>query len=140
MTADRSRQVFAHLAIALSEHSRSAGRSGLVVPGEVLALRDIALSLATERQGATPLAVPVAAVDDEAMSKDSLLLTKRDAARELRVSVRTVERLIAAGDLAAVVVGASPRIRRADLAAYVDRLNPSPSSFREGITTKEKSA
>ena len=141
MSADRSRQVFAHLAIALSAHVKSAGRSGLVVRVEVLTLRDLAQNLATARQDATPLAVPSEPGEADVMApRDALLLTKRDAAAALRVSTRTVERLIAAGTLRAVTVGSSPRIRRADLEAYVESLTPAPSSFREAMTTKELTA
>ena len=71
------------------------------------------------------------------MAKDALLLTKRDASALLRVSVRTVERLIASGSLRTVTVSASPRIRRSDLEAYVNSLTTSPADFSEGIVTKE---
>lgn len=137
MSADTAREFLAHLAIAVSLHEKNARRSSLVVPSELLALRDIALSLATERQAAPPVEPVAVRADDEDMPRDTILLTKRDAAAHLRVSVRTVDRLVASGALPTVTVSSSTRIRRCDLEEYVDNLNPGPSRWREGITTKE---
>lgn len=136
MSSD-AREFMAHLAIALSTHEKAARRSSLAVPAELLALRDIALSLATERQGATPLDVRSSPADDEDMASKELMLTRRDAANLLRVSVRTVDRLVGAGSLRSVLVGGSRRIRRSDLDDYVQALTPPPQRLRDGITTKE---
>lgn len=138
---DLPRQVFAHLAIAVTTHEKNARRQGLVVPDPLLALRDIALSLATVRQDATVLARLTPATHDEDMDRDArLLMTKRAAAAQLGVSVRTVERLIACGALPCVAVQSSTRIRRSDLEEYVRTLPASgSSSFREHVTTKEGS-
>ena len=57
---------------------------------------------------------------------ETLLLTLREAAEQLRVSTRTVHRLIHAGELPTVPVRRSLRIRRADLRAYVDGLTAKP--------------
>jgi excisionase family DNA binding protein len=137
MTADHARAFMAHLAIAVTQHEKGARRSALVVPAELLALRDIALTLATARQEPPPMESPTQPVKDDDMAKDALLLTKRDASALLRVSVRTVERLIASGSLRTVTVSASPRIRRSDLEAYVNSLTTAPADFSEGIVTKE---
>jgi len=51
-------------------------------------------------------------------------VTKAEAADQLGVSVRTVERLIAAGRLPLVHVEGAARLRVADLEAYVDALVP----------------
>jgi excisionase family DNA binding protein len=51
-----------------------------------------------------------------------LLLTYEAAAVVLALSVRTLKRRIAAGDVTPVMVGGLPRIRRADLDAYVAAL------------------
>jgi excisionase family DNA binding protein len=51
-----------------------------------------------------------------------LLLTKSEAAEQLGVSLRTIERLISAGRLPLVHVGAAARVRVADLGAYVQSL------------------
>jgi excisionase family DNA binding protein len=53
-----------------------------------------------------------------------LLITKAEAAEQLGISVRTVERLIAAGRLPLVHVEGAARLRVADLEAYVDALVP----------------
>jgi excisionase family DNA binding protein len=52
-----------------------------------------------------------------------LLLTKSEAAEQLGVSLRTVERLISAGQLQLVHVGGAARVRVADLGAYVQSLD-----------------
>lgn len=52
----------------------------------------------------------------------SPFLTKREVAEHLRVSVRTVERVIERGELTTIPVGTgrgSARIRREDLEAYL---------------------
>jgi excisionase family DNA binding protein len=51
-----------------------------------------------------------------------LLVTKRDAAEQLGVSLRTIERLIAAGRLPLVHVEGAARVRVGDLEAYVESL------------------
>lgn len=61
---------------------------------------------------------------------ETLLLTIRDAAEQLRVSTRTVHRLIYAGELPTVPVRRSLRIRRDDLRAYVDGLTANPHNAR----------
>jgi excisionase family DNA binding protein len=53
-----------------------------------------------------------------------LLITKAEAAEQLGISVRTVERLISAGRLPLVHVEGAARLRVADLEAYVDALVP----------------
>ena len=57
---------------------------------------------------------------------ETLLLTLAEAANQLRVSSRTVRRLIHAGELPAVPVRRALRIRSQDLHAYVDRLMSKP--------------
>jgi excisionase family DNA binding protein len=62
-----------------------------------------------------------------------LLLTKPEAAEQLGVSLRTIERLISAGRLPLVHVEGAARVRVADLEAYVQgldadaRTSPSPA-------------
>jgi excisionase family DNA binding protein len=51
-------------------------------------------------------------------------LTKSEAAEQLGVSLRSIERLISAGRLPLVHVGAAARVRAADLGAYVQSLDP----------------
>ena len=52
-----------------------------------------------------------------------LLITKSEAAEQLGVSLRTIERLIAAGRLPLVHVEGAARVRVADLGAYVQGLD-----------------
>lgn len=47
-----------------------------------------------------------------------MLLTLDEAAAVLRVSVRTVQRLVASGQLRPVYVGRLPRFTQAELEAY----------------------
>lgn len=59
----------------------------------------------------------------------SLLLDIDDCGDELQVSPATVKRLIRSGELPAVKVGRTTRVRRADLEEYVARLgDDAPSS------------
>jgi excisionase family DNA binding protein len=53
-----------------------------------------------------------------------LLITKAEAADQLGISVRTVERLISAGRIPLVHVEGAARLRVADLEAYVAALVP----------------
>lgn len=48
-------------------------------------------------------------------------LTVAEVAVQLRVSTMTVYRLIRAGDLAAVRIGRSYRLRQADIDAFLDK-------------------
>ena len=50
---------------------------------------------------------------------DTMLLTARETARELRLSERQVRRMMASGELPSVTIGRARRIRRADLRAFV---------------------
>jgi excisionase family DNA binding protein len=54
-----------------------------------------------------------------------LLITKSEAAEQLGVSLRTIERLISAGRLPLVHVEGAARVRLADLGAYVQSLDES---------------
>lgn len=51
-----------------------------------------------------------------------LLITKSDAAEQLGVSLRTIERLISSGRLPLVHVEGAARVRVTDLEAYVQGL------------------
>jgi excisionase family DNA binding protein len=59
------------------------------------------------------------------MSTSPVLLTIRETAAELRVSVATVERMLRRRDLGRVKVGHATRILRRDIDAYIE-------SHREG--------
>ena len=63
------------------------------------------------------------AATDSSNVSGRLLLTKSEAAEQLGVSLRTIERLISAGRLPLVHVGGAARVRVADLGAYVQSLD-----------------
>ena len=110
-----------HLALALTRYVRQLCKDGLTVPPVIDELAALLTLYAKSRQVA-----PSVAGDDD-MSHDvpnvrRLLITKAEAADQLGVSVRTVERLIAAEKLPLVHVEGAARLRRADLEAYVDTL------------------
>lgn len=127
-----NRELFAHLALALSRYTREIRREGIAPPPEVLALAEFFADCATVRPGATAEAGTTQPREAEAMNP---LLTKRETAAALRCSVRTVERLIAAGDLVSVSVAGGCRVRRADLEDYVGSLG-ARRPFRETIEEK----
>ncbi|MEV7346989.1 helix-turn-helix domain-containing protein [Streptomyces sp. NPDC093544] len=58
---------------------------------------------------------------------DQLLYTPKEAASVLRFGRSTVYELMAEGALTYVKRGRSRRIRRSDLEAYVDGLEPQPN-------------
>jgi hypothetical protein len=130
-----NQQLFAHLAIALSRYFKEVRREGVTPPPELLTLAEFFTDCARVRQDPTSLARSVEVEDGVAMSKH-LMLTKREAAAELRISVRSLERILARLDsgLRAVQVEGGVRIRRADLDAYVAGL--SGRSFRDQVEEK----
>jgi excisionase family DNA binding protein len=69
------------------------------------------------------------AFDPSAVS-GRLLITKSEAAEQLGVSVRTIERLISAGHLPLVHVEGAARVRVADLGAYVQSLDADSKTTR----------
>lgn len=52
---------------------------------------------------------------------ERVLLTRREVARMLALSERTVSALTATGELPSLKIGASVRYRRADIDEYLDR-------------------
>lgn len=88
---------------------------------------------ATERHGAPKVADTV----DLAQASSVLTINYDEAARRLGVSRRTVQRLVASGELPTVELGGACRVRTADLVAYVDGLAPRHSGFRDDVRTKK---
>ena len=113
-------ELIAHLAIALSRYLRQLRAEGGRGPAQIEDL----ITLLVDRVRA-PQDVPMlpwrAASDPSAMPR-RLLITKSEAARQLDVSLRTIERLISAGRLPLVHVEGAARVRVADLEAYVQGL------------------
>jgi excisionase family DNA binding protein len=109
-----------HLLAAVSAHLVSLRRDGVPVPPEVPALATVLRSggqrvpesanVRRSHTAAAPSASEVLAVD------------YRTAAQRLGVSVRTLKRRVAAGELPVVEIGGCRRIRESDLEAYVASL------------------
>jgi excisionase family DNA binding protein len=101
-----------YFAKTLDELRRRYSQNGLRWPIELESLR----LLANQRQGAPQFAT-------DADSGERLVVTYKEAARRLSVSERTINRLIAKGDLPKVVIGDDcHRITIADLEAYTEGL------------------
>jgi excisionase family DNA binding protein len=130
----RNRELFAHLALALSRYERESCRDGQAVPPELGVIRAFVMDCAQQRQDATRLGDVEVATHDEGMTSNPML-TRRETAAALRCSARTVDRLIASGALVAVKVEGSTRVRRIDLETYIANL--SPRSFRDDVTSKD---
>lgn len=128
-----ARLVAAHIVRALARHEVECRRNAVELPPAVPLVRELLQSLATARQDATPLGDLGGMADGEPMTP--ALHTKREVAVSLRCSVRTVERLIAGGDLVAVQLGGRTLIRPADLEAYVGSL-ATGGTFRRSIESK----
>ncbi|GAA4698029.1 excisionase family DNA-binding protein [Nocardioides nanhaiensis] len=133
----------AHLARALAryvpEATREAKASGSAVPSELVNLAEFFADCARPRQDATWNAVSPPTMDAAGMT-NRLLLTKREAASLLAVSVRQLERLVAGDAIRTVRVGGGVRVRRADLDAYVAGLAAPASSFRGSVTAKDQAS
>ncbi len=118
----RPPELVSHLAVAMSLHVRNLRQAGAAVPADVEELA----GLLTRCVRARPKATPVDGGSDAAHSRrvaDRLLVTKAEAAERLSVSVRTIERLVAAGRLPLVHVERAARFRVSDLETYVHDLS-----------------
>jgi excisionase family DNA binding protein len=114
-------ELLAHLVIALSRYRRQLRAEGGRVPAQIEDLIGFLAERVKARHDVLMLDPWRAAADPSAMPR-RLLITKGDAAEQLGVSLRTIERLIAAGRLPLVHVEGAARIRVADLEAYVQAL------------------
>ena len=65
--------------------------------------------------------IPNALARQSSPEAEDRLLTKKEAARRLSVSVRTLDRMILQGWLDKVFLGASPRIRKSDIDVIIER-------------------
>ena len=114
-------ELIAHLVIALSRYHRLLRAEGGRVPPEiedlVIVLTDRARTLRD-----VPMLDPWRGGAERSATPRRLLVTKSEAAGQLCVSLRTLERLISAGRLPLVHVEGAARVRVADLEAYVRRL------------------
>ncbi len=124
--------VIAHLLVALSRYLRYLRSDGKRVPVQ---LEDLSIFLGgyvRQCHDVPPVDLLKTRLDSSAVPS-RLLLTKREAAEQLGVSLRTIERLISAGRLPLVHIEGAARVRVADLETYVqgleadDRTTPSAS-------------
>jgi excisionase family DNA binding protein len=114
-------EIVTHVTLALSRHVRQLHLEGVPVPREVEGLTAFLVHLARTRHVPTAVAV-TDGIEHAAGVRDRMLVTKREAARTLGVSVRTVERLVAAGRLRQVQVERLARFRVRDLESFVHGL------------------
>lgn len=131
----RNRELIAHVALALARYEKEAKLDGLPVPPELAGICEFLMDCATTRHCATGLGADGVASDAEAMTNHPVL-TKREAAAALRISVRTLERLIASGALSTIRVADSTRVRRIDLEKYIEEM-ARPTKFRDSIAAKD---
>jgi excisionase family DNA binding protein len=117
------RVVERHLAAAVVAYVDALRRNGMAVPTALTELRAAFGDLS--RQGPTAFDGDATAADGVPMA---LVFDAGEVADVLRVSERSVERLLASGDLPSVRIGRSRRIRGEDLQEFIDAL---PVSTRE---------
>jgi excisionase family DNA binding protein len=114
-------ELVAHVTLAHSRHVRQLHLDGVPVPREVDELTTFLVHLARIRHTPPGVATEYQSVHHPTVP-DRMLVTKHEAAQLLGVSVRTVERLVAAGRLQQVQVERLARFRIGDLEAYVHGL------------------
>jgi excisionase family DNA binding protein len=114
-------ELIAHLIVALSRYVRQLRAEGGRVPVQVESLVTFLIDTARARHDLAVLDSWRPASDHSFMPR-RLLLTKRDAAELLGISLRTIERVISAGRLPLVHVEGAARVRVTDLEAYVQGL------------------
>ena len=121
--------LIAHLVIALSRYHRQLRAEGGGVPAQIEDL----IAFLTDRARARQDVPTLGAASAPSAAPRRLLVTKSEAAAQLGVSLRTIERLISAGRLPLVHVEGAARVRVTDLWAYVQSLegdgrsSPSPA-------------
>jgi excisionase family DNA binding protein len=125
-------ELIAHLVVALSRYLRQLRADGGRVPVQLEAMINFLTDAARAPQDVTALDSWRSTSNRTVMPR-RLLITKSDAAEALGVSLRTIERLIAAGRLPLVHVEGAARVRVTDLEAFVQHLeadggtNPAPA-------------
>jgi excisionase family DNA binding protein len=114
-------ELIAHLVIALSRYLRHLRAESARVPPQIEDLTTFLADRVRARRDVL-LLDPWRAGSDPSAAPRRLLITKSDAADQLGVSLRTIERLISSGRLPLVHVEGAARVRVSDLEAYVQGL------------------
>ena len=134
---DQASEFVAHLSLALTRYARHLRRDRLAVPPVIDELAALLVRCVRTRPTTTRVDEEGSTTQGDAVARQ-LLVTKAEAAESLRVSVRTVERLIAGGQLPLLHIERASRLRLADVEAYIDSLvpaeltRPTESSERAG--------
>jgi excisionase family DNA binding protein len=120
MVVSPSVEVAAYIIHALRERTVQSRRNGIVVPDGIADIeRALALSVSAGHNGTAP-AGPAKTEQIEVMKPR--LIRYETAAELLDISVRTLKRRIAAGDLHPISIGDTPRIRVVELDQYIAAL------------------
>ena len=121
MIVDFSQETARHLGKALELYWRWCRENGTVAPREVQILSGHIDFLARNGPPRTDAVISAGVSHRESMTDELILsMTYKDVAQRLRLSERTVRRLVAAGELKVVRIGGAPRVRVADLLEYVE--------------------
>jgi excisionase family DNA binding protein len=127
-------ELVAHLVVALSRYVRQLRVEGGRAPAQIEDLIPFLADRVRALHG-LPMLDPRRVPSGSSAVPGRLLITKSEAAEQLGVSLRTIERLISAGRLPLVHVEGAARVRVADLEAYVQGLEadgrPDPSPADE---------
>ena len=126
--------VLTHLALAITRYVRQLRKDEIPVPPMIDELAAFLTLYVRTRHAVTGVDRNHGTSQDVPVMR-RLLITKAEAADQLGVSVRTVERLISAGRLPLVHVEGAARLRVADLEAYVDALVPLDTEQSEREST-----
>jgi len=112
-----------HLALAVNRYVRQLRKDGLPVPPVIDELAGFLTVYVRNHQAPIGMEGDYG-VPQEIPAVQRLMITKAEAAEQLGVSVRTIERLVSAGRLPLVHVEGAARLRVADIEAYVEALSP----------------
>jgi excisionase family DNA binding protein len=115
LTLDRS--VAGHLAVAIRRHRSSLRQHRLDEPPELAELEKAALQVVSSHQEASGRSIVLTGAHDDL--SDRQFFTRRDVQRLTGVSLSTVDRWIAGGQLPASHKGRLRRIARADLDRFL---------------------
>jgi excisionase family DNA binding protein len=129
-------KIVRHVTLALCAHVRRLHQEALPVPHEVEELAAVLMRIARTRQDPPTLADEFGTAHYVRMP-DRLLVTKGEAAERLGISIRTVERLVATGQLPQIYIERLARFRVSDLEAYVNGLAEKATADSENAIARD---